>query len=1163
MLLIDSPRFHTLSFSIMDEHNFYELDCVLYVAMNDPSRAHQVLRMQELFRAIVQFQRGIIQPFAPICRQWASYVAYLQPRFLVHTFNLQDHHERQLFQHLYTLRPHMFAPGVMDLLCRYGDLALIHYLHLHGASCTKDAMDWAASAGHLDVVKYLHRNRREGCTTDAMDLAAKHGHLHVVEFLDRHRHEGATTKAMDEAAVHGHLHVVQYLHYNRREGCTKYGMDRAALEGHLEILQFLHSHRYEGCTVNAINWAAQHGHLDIVRFLHTHRKEGYTANALKWAAQNNHIDVVHFLLARKDKIQKHFVEAFKERPTYLYSCLHQSKRTNKSGTKEEDLCHKTMDEARALGRVEGRAEALEEIAALHNQIASLAAQVEDLLLLQEKRTKELMTTVYKELKSEFRRQTTALTPKEVMDICKPCLRRVAEAQGPQSQVLFRNASFMTRTPSEETKMPPPIEIPIEIPTVIPRVIPASPASPASPVAKRSVVNRISVSATEKIGTGRSAHMVYVLELRSGDTNGIRDNFKFNPIFIEKRKRALQLWINHLAWHYVTGYSAEMQMFLDGSDLVHIPRSPPFMFPRRRRTSSNEGSVRKLNSVDDKRLDRSLKSIQDKLPTLQRHLVKASKRVDGILKHHVEMSSTIELFGAATAHLGNFERLHGSATAWECLKPFALTNVQHWHSEVYELWDSSLQEMLHFQQTQVMPKFEKQVHDVSKEMQPSTVEKLSLEWDELQNIQARSALDSLLHVAIRMHDSHIQLQEIWQTAKEACMAVETSAPSSSTHYQAYNPPPPSSFTPPEPPRHEVFEHPTLDRPLKPNLFVNTLDPDADDAKNLFGCSPANPDTVFSAYQSSDEEEEEVETSQDPFSASWDSYIDRLRKKQKKQAKAEAAAVDEAKRKEKEAEATEIRKNRKRPQSMQWPLKRMARSHQSSSKSFGHDDFVSIPKSNSNPSLGILSIFYLLNMMKIVNEFQATTPLPQQSTETPENATNDNWIEAKTETGQTYYYHRISRATRWTKPDQAVMDDIEERLAAQEEATQRRLEERRKWYENNKRQQEWEASQIESFKGQVNDQVREWARNKDVVMMLRSLHDIIPSILLKPGQTFEVDSPVNVSSVKKAYMKAVRQIHPDKLPKTDFDLKDRVLAQHLFSTLTLAHDEYQRTHTVPSS
>jgi len=50
--------------------------------------------------------------------------------------------------------------------------------------CTKQAMDWAARFGYLEIVKFLHENRTEGCTVDAMDYAAQHGHFEVVKFLD-------------------------------------------------------------------------------------------------------------------------------------------------------------------------------------------------------------------------------------------------------------------------------------------------------------------------------------------------------------------------------------------------------------------------------------------------------------------------------------------------------------------------------------------------------------------------------------------------------------------------------------------------------------------------------------------------------------------------------------------------------------------------------------------------------------------------------------------------------------------------------------------------------------------------------------------------------------------------------------------------------------------
>src|SRR5437016_230119 len=91
-----------------------------------------------------------------------------------------------------------------DLASKCGWLSLIkeRYLFL---SFTKYAMDFAASNGHLEVIKWLHQNRKEGCNDDAMDNAASNGHLDVVKWLHENRTEGCTTHAMDNAAENGHL----------------------------------------------------------------------------------------------------------------------------------------------------------------------------------------------------------------------------------------------------------------------------------------------------------------------------------------------------------------------------------------------------------------------------------------------------------------------------------------------------------------------------------------------------------------------------------------------------------------------------------------------------------------------------------------------------------------------------------------------------------------------------------------------------------------------------------------------------------------------------------------------------------------------------------------------------------------------------------------------
>jgi hypothetical protein len=75
----------------------------------------------------------------------------------------------------------------------------------------KHSWYWAAYKGHLEVVEWLHKNRKEGCPTWAMEFAARYGHLKVVEFLHKNRKEGCTTRAMNLAAANGHLDIVEYL----------------------------------------------------------------------------------------------------------------------------------------------------------------------------------------------------------------------------------------------------------------------------------------------------------------------------------------------------------------------------------------------------------------------------------------------------------------------------------------------------------------------------------------------------------------------------------------------------------------------------------------------------------------------------------------------------------------------------------------------------------------------------------------------------------------------------------------------------------------------------------------------------------------------------------------------------------------------------------------
>ncbi|GMF22467.1 unnamed protein product [Phytophthora lilii] len=162
-------------------------------------------------------------------------------------------------------------------------------------SCTTSAMDQAATYYHIDVVQWLHENRKEGCTAAAIDGAAANGHFGMVKWLFKHRTEGCTTKAMDMAAQNGHLDVVRWLHYHVRDGCTTEAMDSAACAGHLRGCQWLHTHRSEGCSTKAMDEAARTGDLEMIKWLHYNRSEGCSTDAMDNAAACGKLEVVKWL----------------------------------------------------------------------------------------------------------------------------------------------------------------------------------------------------------------------------------------------------------------------------------------------------------------------------------------------------------------------------------------------------------------------------------------------------------------------------------------------------------------------------------------------------------------------------------------------------------------------------------------------------------------------------------------------------------------------------------------------------------------------------------------------------------------------------------------------------------------------------------------------------
>ncbi|KAG2806418.1 hypothetical protein PC116_g21880 [Phytophthora cactorum] len=127
-------------------------------------------------------------------------------------------------------------------------------------------MDRAAANGYLDVVEFLHQNRKEGCTPAAMDDAARNGHFEVVKFLYKNRSEYCTAMAGESRLVA----VLQFLKDHKRLRSRLPKTVDASARGDLELLQWLYGHdrRHFGFEA-VVETAREKNHFHVLRWLET------------------------------------------------------------------------------------------------------------------------------------------------------------------------------------------------------------------------------------------------------------------------------------------------------------------------------------------------------------------------------------------------------------------------------------------------------------------------------------------------------------------------------------------------------------------------------------------------------------------------------------------------------------------------------------------------------------------------------------------------------------------------------------------------------------------------------------------------------------------------------------------------------------------------------
>ena len=118
----------------------------------------------------------------------------------------------------------------------------------------------ATCSNYFDVLKFWHENVDSLCSFPYLDYASSAGHLNLVIYLNS-INVRATTDAMDLASCRGHIDVVKYLSYHREEGCTSRALNGSAKNGHLRVVKFLVGNRGEKITAKTLQHARAHRYV--------------------------------------------------------------------------------------------------------------------------------------------------------------------------------------------------------------------------------------------------------------------------------------------------------------------------------------------------------------------------------------------------------------------------------------------------------------------------------------------------------------------------------------------------------------------------------------------------------------------------------------------------------------------------------------------------------------------------------------------------------------------------------------------------------------------------------------------------------------------------------------------------------------------------------------
>jgi hypothetical protein len=152
-----------------------------------------------------------------------------------------------------------------------------------------------AETNKLELLKWAREEKECKWNEGTINRAARQGNLEMVKYCVANECP-IDVEACAYAASGGHLEILKYLREEVKAPWNWGTAAEAALNGHLHILEYLVERKYDKYGETACLWAAKKGHLDCLKYLHETAKARWNYLAVRVAHENKHANCVQYLL---------------------------------------------------------------------------------------------------------------------------------------------------------------------------------------------------------------------------------------------------------------------------------------------------------------------------------------------------------------------------------------------------------------------------------------------------------------------------------------------------------------------------------------------------------------------------------------------------------------------------------------------------------------------------------------------------------------------------------------------------------------------------------------------------------------------------------------------------------------------------------------------------